>query len=148
MARGYPDFFGFSIFPQFGTLTEEDSGLFAIVTGNTQTLFTITQKGKSYGGILRYNGQGDVHLKTQAIVIVDGVTISDEVPAGQIHYGYYVIPNQFINLVDYHITDTYEYVVFNFGTDFSWGKSVVVNLENTSGMNIAGQCWYWWAKVI
>lgn len=50
MSKGYPDFFGYSIFPQFGVYQIEHKVGFNIPADSWGTVFEISAKGKVYGG--------------------------------------------------------------------------------------------------
>jgi len=52
MARGYPDFFGYSVFPYYGDLLEQDPMVAAVLAGDTETIFSLTHKGVVLGGYL------------------------------------------------------------------------------------------------
>lgn len=51
MGKGYPDYFGYSVFPQFGTFKNEAIAV-AIAGGATETIIDITNKGKIYSGYI------------------------------------------------------------------------------------------------
>ena len=53
MARGYPDYFGMSIFPKFGTFTEEIITDAATPDTETSTLFNVVAKARIYSLIIR-----------------------------------------------------------------------------------------------
>ena len=148
MARGYPDFFGTPIFPNYGPLEQDDSGGFIIATGTDETLINITGKGRFYSGRLRYNGIGDVVNLTFPIITVDGDIVTYEPPYETFIYGYYLDKSRVINLVQYEKTTTGQNVVYMFCKDFLWGESLEVKLQNDSGNIITGRCWVEWAEVI
>jgi len=148
MARGYPDFFGFSIFPSFGIPTEEDSGGVAVVSGTSPILVNIAGKGRSYGGEIWYSGNQNAIRLTQVIVTLDGVVFNDEVPTGHITYGFHLDSHRFITLIACSLgTPTASWVAFTFGKDFTWGQTLTIALNNVSGADLAARCRYRWAQV-
>ena len=51
MAKGYPDFFGFSMFPYYGTTFRDDDS--SVITPlNNETLISLTMKGIIRGGYI------------------------------------------------------------------------------------------------
>ncbi len=73
MSKGYPDFFGYSIFPNYGNFQLTDSGAVIIPADSWGTIFNISAKGKIYSG---YVGIQDLGLADTATIIarltVDG----------------------------------------------------------------------------
>jgi len=49
MARGYKDFFGYSIFPFYGTLIKESGAQPFTASGITETVFSVNRKGLLIG---------------------------------------------------------------------------------------------------
>lgn len=56
LTKGYPDFFGYSIFPQYGTYVVEEKPATVLGAGATVTLFDITAKATVYGGFIHVYG--------------------------------------------------------------------------------------------
>lgn len=50
MAKGYPDWFGISIFPQFGPFRWDYGGVTVIADDETDSIIRVDFKGKTYGG--------------------------------------------------------------------------------------------------
>jgi len=61
MPIGYPDFYSFSILEQYNVLARQIYELNTIGDGETNTIFSITGKGKMHDGFVYifYNGVGD-----------------------------------------------------------------------------------------
>lgn len=76
MARGYPDFFGYSVFPGPGTGASSGGGVTAVAAGATETLIELNLKGSVFGGHLYGDDLGPNGLYNIR-VIVDGITIDD-----------------------------------------------------------------------
>ena len=70
MAKGYPDFFGYSMFPYYGTIYVTGTST-AVAAGATFTAISLTMKGYIHGGFLQIEGFDD--LTTVFIrVYIDG----------------------------------------------------------------------------
>ena len=73
MPRGYPDYFGQSIFMKYGSA--QRAAYDGYVTANTENnIITISGKGRLYGGYL-YTDQGTNQKNDRVRVYVDGVMI-------------------------------------------------------------------------
>jgi len=85
MARGYPDFFGISIFPHFGGAKENDGSL--VVDANVHnTLFAITGKGHIYS--IEVTSRLPVTVINDNIELwVDGHEFSSIKPSSAILFG-------------------------------------------------------------
>jgi hypothetical protein len=81
MAKGYPDFFGYSIFPQFG-VPQRSTGNVVIPTASGSVITTLTGKGVTVGGYLMVSNSDDLPnitirytLDSQGVVAVDLQTL-------------------------------------------------------------------------
>jgi len=148
MARGYPDFFGFSVFPSFGIPTEEDSGFVVIPSGGVPLLIDITGKGRSYGGELFFDGNEDARKVVMPIVTIDGVIFNDFNTDANLQYAWDLSVTRFIRLVcaaTQH--ETASYASYVFGKDFTWGQSFTLALNNVTAAAITARCRFRWAQV-
>lgn len=75
MAKGYPDFFGFSVFMQYGSFQRKAEDLNLVEDGDTETVLTISGKGKIYFGQLTLSGIDSPDLVTP-IITIDGSVFS------------------------------------------------------------------------
>lgn len=75
MARGYPDFFGYSIFPGLGTASKSESALVACPAGLTTQIFELLLKGSVIGGWIYGNVAGGVN-EHQLLLTIDGVELA------------------------------------------------------------------------
>jgi len=149
MARGYPDFFGMPIFPSYGPAQLEDSGALVLAHGDTTDLVNIIGKGKTYGGELWFDGGGTIFVNTEIIVTIDGIVSSQESPEWHFENGLDLDPNRIDRLVRLgYNTAGNKYCTYDFGKDYTFGQSLIVQLHNLSGANLTAQCWFRWARVI
>jgi len=74
MAKGYPDFFGYSVFPQFGIYQVEEKGATVIPAGDSVTVFDVEGKGTIYGGYMFF-GKTDITGLITLSLTIDGFTV-------------------------------------------------------------------------
>ena len=75
MAKGYPDFFGFSMFPFYGSLLD-DMSIGVLSAGETDDVTSISGKNHIFGGYARlFNVADPTDLNIK--IITDSVTIQD-----------------------------------------------------------------------
>jgi len=129
MPRGYPDFFGFSVFAFYGAIRH--SGFIAIPTpGVVETvLFTITGKGRIWGGW--WNVFHATNLAAQTVrIYLDGVLVCSVATTAPMVYGYDKAPGNMLYGTYYRAVDnpvahglfvpdqtfgqTWEFRIFNF----------------------------------
>jgi len=73
MPRGYPDYFGQSIFPKYGTITIDDQ-VVNCPQGVVTTIHNIEGKGRIYGGAFA-TGAGTPDTTDELQIIIDGITL-------------------------------------------------------------------------
>lgn len=75
MAKGYPDFFGVSVFRQYGSFQRKGEDLALVPAGDIETVLTITGKGEIYFGQITLGGIDSPELVIPKITI-DGSEFS------------------------------------------------------------------------
>ena len=75
MARGYPDFFGRSIYPKYGVLQRHEAAFMGILPGATQTILNVTAQGTTGPSYLYATGIGDLSLLVP-ICYIDGARLT------------------------------------------------------------------------
>lgn len=124
MAKGYPDFFGYSVFPAYGTLDFTDDGP-TTFANSTVYPSVIVGKGLLYGGFLKIALETNDPGSAWPAIIIDSYgpvlwTIEEEMK-----WGYDVEGYSLIQLVGYNMeTFTYNYAVkgnITFSTGISLG---------------------------
>ena len=127
MARGYPDFFGFSVFPQYGPFTEEHGAPVDILAGNTRDFFELTAKGVIYDGYHRIYSCADPS-NILINVTVDGDLIPSVSPDVLLRYNLTSEGDYLISLKEYN-PELGEYIVaLRRGTTFSGTfKTTIIN---------------------
>ena len=148
MARGYPDFFGYSIVPKYGTPVHEVNPGANILAGDSATIFSAVGKGRTYGGWIRWFGTDDVFKMTKLIVIIDTVTQTFLTPYWALNQNSSLKTSQAFSLTGYEIDDVNKYVVYSGERDWTFGQSLIVQLNNDTAANITAVGSFDWAKVI
>jgi len=145
--KGYPDFFGFSIFPQFGAYQYTDSGAIIVAANTWGTIFDISAKGRIYTG----------YIAIQDLGLADTSTIFVEMTVdGQLMYSFTLDVMQQIGhnqpfdlpfvLTAYDKKTNYYNVVLQ--SDFSFSQSVLVRVFTDATAQIFVHGYLIWAKVI
>ena len=145
MAKGYPDFFGFSIFPQFGDYKIEINDPFLVGMDAWGTIFELTAKGKLYSGFLHIT---TAHSLTaiQIRFTIDGEVWTSETLPGMLTRG---------------LSDTYAYpavlALYNveigeyawvFQQDITFASQFKVELHSSVAGAVPGWGHLHWAEVI
>ncbi len=133
MARGYPDFFGFSMFPFYGTTLFSGHIVNSVIPGVEKSMFELNYKGRIVGGrIAMYTlaTSGSARLR----VYIDDVMIFDETPGGAFTFGN-VHPGTSPAFLSVHYLEfgTYTYV---FSPDYTFGRKWECKIKNDDIVNI------------
>ena len=128
MARGYPDYFGYSMFPSYGNLLELEDA-FGIIAGATITIMELNHKGMICGGYIRLSGA--VPLNNYLIIpYIDGIAHVDFLSNIPFDYGFQ-LPDGHMFYVSYY-NNTDNEIVFSMSPGFPFGVSFAITIENTS----------------
>ncbi len=132
MARGYPDFFGYSIFPKYGT-AELANSFGAIGSGAGEgDMLSITGKGKLLSGFIRII-MGGVWVNNTINVYIDGIQVTTFSITDWHNYSFIHLTSAPIFLSYYNNADLYFFFIPN--DNVTYGVSFRVGLVNTSGAN-------------
>jgi len=133
MPRGYPDYFGQSIFPKYGKTrlkTQDDD----TVTNNaTETVLTITGKGRIFGGWIKCLVETASNNFWVKLYIDDNIISSDQ-PA--LHRFRGIIPgvNAVVVITEYNsVSGIY---TFTIGNELTFESSFRIDIYNLTGDNI------------
>ena len=129
MAKGYPDFFGFSMFPHYGSVFF-DSGGGVVAGGDTTGIFTVSIKGQILSLYLKLSTIDDFG-QAHAGVIIDG-TPADMLILSAFN-GYAVRNYSPFILVPVVYDITAEVVVFSINPGVTFNQSFGVELRNFPG---------------
>jgi len=147
MAKGYPDFFGFSIFPQFGAYQYTDSGAIVVAADTYGTIFDIDSKGKVYTGYLHIQTLGLANTASIFVeMTVDGQMIISRPLDVLLQIGFTGALDVPFILTDYNKDTNYFTIVFM--SDFSFSQSVLVRIYTDATAQIFVHGYLIWAKVI
>ena len=148
MARGYPDFFGQSIFPKYGTPIHVLKPGTVVLDGATEIVFNIIGKGRTYGGWIRWLGVDSVFRATRLIVTIDAVVMTFLFPDEDLERNISSKVAQAFSLTEYAVDDINKQVVYTGEKDWTFEQSFLVQLVNDSGANIIVVGEFNWGQII
>jgi len=148
MARGYPDFFGQSIFPKYGLPVHELKPVAVVAAGDTEIIFNVVGKGRTYGGWIRWYGTDDVFRTTKLIVTIDAVVQTFLTPYLELDRNISSRTAQTFALTGYEVDDLHENVVYTGEKDWTFEQTFVVTLVNDTAANITVVGSFDWSQVI
>ena len=134
MAKGYPDFYGFSIFPRHGPTYQDLLWNHAVGAGDTDTIHEITSKGRCVGGTMYLAPFGDWSEATVHYYI-DGVLISANATIEQLSVNY----GEGFSELPFRLTvycGNGGLVRIEYVKDLAWNDSLIVTVWNASAGNL------------
>lgn len=132
MARGYPDYFGQSIFPRYGDTIPVDYGVTATAHATTQ-LLSLTDKGFLLSASIEINGLGD-NWSDFIKITVDGQDIPHE-SFSELYEQNIIHENDFIMWLTCYDINTQRYAI-SIIRNLQFQESLVVSYVNQSANNI------------
>jgi len=136
MARGYPDFFGYSVFPWHGAVTEE-SGSEVVGIGATTTILTLAGKRVVYSVDVRADGLLAINAD---IVTLYTDTVLLSAPTWEVLRQY---DSSLVGVTEFSLLffdeDAFVGVARASGM-FSVGTSIHLTYENNSGAAVTVSC--------
>lgn len=147
MARGYPDFFGYSVFPYYGGFFyDQDSGNLASGVGFTEILRLDTKA--VCHRLLLFGTVAAAFLNCRVQVTIDGEQFGPESIDNLLGYGVFGDKDMLLNIM-YRVNNiTNQYFGVRIGNEISFGQSFVVEMENTTGVNMQWLTYLTYHKVI
>jgi len=142
MGRGYPDFFGFSIYPFYGVLLDEAIDLTPQILGDRTSLVVITGKGLitalalyCYFDVAGSNPEVDLY--------VDGDLIFGMNLSGMQQQGFSGGANHLMDLGFYD--PDFNYSIVNLSKEVPFGQSFEVKGRDAEalGVKFSGHLWYY-----
>jgi len=131
MARGYPDFYGISIFPKYGSPTIDPAVLINCPNAATTQVFYVAGKGRIYGGSLRLVLAVGFPVACQLALLVDGVLHNTWSLSQLLEYNFTQFPDFLVHLTEYNRED--DIYVLTFRDNVSFQISVEVQVINNTG---------------
>lgn len=131
MARGYPDFFGTSVFPSPGSASRSVSGGTNCPAGAVTSILTLTGKGTVFAGWISFiNSPGLLDLFVQ--LTVDGLVLAKE----DIYQLYkYNNSKPLGNLLYIELlSPDYNECQIGLGENVSYGQSYDISVDNQLGV--------------
>jgi len=145
MAKGYPDFFGFSIFPQYGSFSVEDLPVEIIADGDNFDIINVLGKGVVHSGDLTLSCDGNP-LGISIQISIDGQDLAQEAPPWLLRHGFGPGVDTPIICTEYDPSQGRYTIVLH--TNVSFVTSFIVNVKNNSGENCVTYGYLYWSKVV
>ena len=134
MAKGYPDFYGFSIFPKYGSVMIDDFPSAAVGPGATVAIHEVFGNGRIYGGHLyctAFADWSDIYVR----VFIDGVQMNVNNSVSQMFAQYGHVDVEWpLQLVNYRGDGGH--AVFAAEKDYTFTDTYLIEIENTSAGNL------------
>jgi len=148
MARGYPDFFGFSVFPQYGPFQVQVAAGVNCPNGATTQVITIAGKGATYGGYLHLSIAQLVKNQMSVDLDLDGNVFTQDIPGpGVIYYNDRQFM-RFLRLFEYSWDGATSIAAYEIAKDFTFGVNLTISVTNNNGIALTAQSNIWWAQVV
>ena len=141
MAKGYPDFFGYSVFPYYGDLLNQDVLVPGVVALDTATLFEISHKGILFGGYL-YLFSTDAPPTDLLVITVDGSVVFSDSCLHLYWFGYTDSGSTFVCLRSLNYVDLHRTLEFNRQISFSTEFKVELTAGADSDITTIGRIAY------
>lgn len=148
MARGYPDFFGYSTFPYYGAVQvkSEYTGV-TVANGDSYDFCSVAFKGKSLGGWIVIESTDWTPYSIKINPIIDGVALTEIWLYNYRSMYLYEQFNPILKMVWYKPITTC-YFGFGVANEFNWGATFAVRIANGTGADIDVYAEFYWSKVI
>ena len=131
MNRGYPDYFGFSMFPYFGEVLVQDQLLPLPLGPGLFRIYELNHKGVILGGKF-YLGTPVWPSPVEIIITIDGAVVLQERVLDMIEWGPFSVGSSPLNVTVYNQEDSY--TVHEFTREISFGQTFAVDLT-IAGVN-------------
>jgi len=148
MARGYPDFFGMSVFPQYGPFQVEAEVAVNCPNAATTPVIAIAGKGVTYGGYLHLSIAQLVKNQMAIDCTLDGNAFTQDIPGpGFLYYNDRQF-KRFLRLFEYSWDGATGIVAYEIAEGFTFNASLAIAVTNNNGIALTAQANIWWARVI
>jgi len=145
MPRGYPDYFGQSIFPKYGGFKTYQHSELNLSSVNYTTIVNVTAKGKIYDGYLCFVGTAmDVFAKLK--VTIDGA-VTQETTLDFLLNRFWSFSNRgILNIIAWNDEDEYYYV--QVGKDITFEQSYKIEAKGTNDNSLNCTSVIYYAQVV
>ena len=134
MAKGYPDFYGCSIFPRHGPTYQDEQFNFTVEDGDTETIHDLGGKGRIIGGRLYLHAFSN-WAKVWPQVYIDGVQLTANASIDGLWRLYGQNDSEIPLSLTYYCGNDGQAVLY-YVKDFAWNESFVVTLQNLHDVDL------------
>ena len=131
MARGYPDYFGYSVFPNFGQMIGVAIDEAIPGGGAVNDIVNIVGKGKTYSGFFYFNMGGNNGVGITVRAIIDGNLYGTNNLRFDYTSGFTETEHALLRLVYYNETSFVS--SWAIGKDWTFGQSFIIRITSGAG---------------
>ena len=146
MAKGYPDYFGTPIFPQYGTFDATLTPAGAVNNGNTKTMWELTGKGRIYGGAIRSTVIDNNPEGIFFTITVDDVSHNTDYVGLMVDRGNAHLGSRFIQIRRYNLSDNIFMLEMMGG--LIYGVNYKIVLDNRSGGDVTPYGYLYHTRIV
>ena len=132
MAKGYPDFFGFSTFPQFGKMLYTNINANCPGGGITTDVLSIAGKGRTYTGYFSVSLGVTNGVSFNVRVVIDGQTYRMNNIRTDFTANIASVPDALLRLVYY--VETGGSCFYTIAKDWTFAQSFIIQVTNGTGV--------------
>jgi len=133
MARGYPDYFGYSVFPYYGDLLVQEQLAGGVLAANTETIFELAHKGVIMGGELYIVGAVDP-VNAEINITIDGSGVLSRFIVDLYNNNYSENNSYLLNLT--RLTYGFSAASLQFGKEISFSTQFLLEVTATALGNL------------
>ena len=145
MARGYPDYFGYSTFFKYGQLQTPAPLVAAVLAGDTNDIWHLDYKGRTYSGWLRLTFLADPANLVTTFCSIDGnegYRLNT-----MLTWAYHLSAPGLGPLELIYYDDVGTTIVYRIANNWSFDSNFTISVENLTAAGIAIQGELWVARV-
>ena len=144
MPRGYPDYFGQSIFPKYGSLKVATGSGISLPNGVEKTVVSISGKGQVYSGFMSISGTVSP-VNTSCRVYVDNNLIFAQTIKNMLDHGFTLPDTTLLYVREYNTTNNYALIVVMKGITFE--VNFVLKALATASATLSGSGNIYWYEI-
>lgn len=130
MSKGYPDFFGYSMFPAYGKMSQDNLPITGITTGDTLEAFNFNNKAVIQGGYIGIDGStNSPFIKIR--ITIDGSSVFYS--GLNIMFAYQLLKSESSLCYLLNYSPAYEQYAIGFKEQITVESDYKVEIVNTSG---------------
>ena len=131
MAKGYPDYFGYSVFPSYGKMIREEIAAVNCPNAATTEIVSIAAKGKTYSGYFTIHFGTGMGVTMSVLGEIDGVQYQTNNVLTDYQYGYTQVQDALLQLTYYSRLG--EELGYAIAKDWTFAQTFKLLVTNNTG---------------